>query len=99
MNPRPEIYGSICSDSQVALQAIQDAKTMSPLVQRCQKALNDISTWNTVGLYRVPGHAGVQRRGNKITNKLTTDGSVQKFIGPEPSLGVSMQNMERKIKC
>jgi len=89
-NPRPEVYVGICSDSQAALQAIQDAKTMSPLVQQCQKAVNDIFTWHIVGLYQVPGHAGVQRRGNKITNKLTTDGSVQKYVGPEPSLGVSM---------
>jgi hypothetical protein len=82
----------------ICQQAIQDAKTMSPLVQQCQKAVNDIFTWHTVGLYQVPGHAGVQRRGNEITNKLTTDGSVQKYVGPEPSFGVSMQNIERKIK-
>jgi hypothetical protein len=39
---RPERYGSICSDSQAALKALQAAKTMFPLVQQCQKALNDI---------------------------------------------------------
>jgi len=42
-------------DSQAALKALQAART-SPLVQQCQKALNDISTWHTVGLYWVPGH-------------------------------------------
>jgi len=50
-----------------------------------------------VGVYWVPGHSGV--RGNKITDKLTRDGSVQKFVGPELSLGVSRQNVRRKIKC
>jgi len=40
MNPRPEMYVSICSGGQAALKAIQDAKTMPPLVQQCQKALN-----------------------------------------------------------
>jgi ribonuclease HI len=49
-------------DSQAALKALQAAKTMSPLVRQCQQALNDISTWHAVGLYWVPGHAGV--RGN-----------------------------------
>jgi len=37
-------YVSICSDSQAALTALQAAKTTSPLVRRCQKALIDIST-------------------------------------------------------
>jgi len=41
---RPEKYVSICSDSQVALKALQAAKTTSPLVQLCQQPLNDIST-------------------------------------------------------
>jgi ribonuclease HI len=54
---RPEKYMSICSDSQAALKALQ--AVTSPLVQQCQKALNDISTRHAVGLYWVPGHAGV----------------------------------------
>jgi ribonuclease HI len=58
--------------------------------------LNDISTRNIVGLNYVPGHAGVG--GNEIADKLTKDGSVQKFLRPEPSLGVSRQNIQRKIK-
>jgi len=49
------------------------------------KALNDISTWQNVGLYWVPEHAVVL--GSEIAEKLATDGSVQKFVGPEPSLG------------
>ena len=76
---------SICSDSRAALKALQAARTTSPLVQQFQKALNDISTRHTAGLYWVAGHAGV--RGNKIADKLARGGSVQKFVGPEPSLG------------
>jgi len=38
-----------------------------------------------------PGHAWVQ--GNEITDKLTRDGSVLKFVGPQSSLGVSRQNI------
>jgi hypothetical protein len=49
-----------------------------------------------VGLYWVLGHARV--RENEITDKLARDGSVQKFVGPEPFLGVSRQNIRRKIK-
>jgi len=49
-----------------------------------------------VGLCWVPGHAGV--RGNEIAEKLARDGSVQQFVGPEPFLGVSRQNIRRKMK-
>jgi hypothetical protein len=49
-----------------------------------------------VGLFWVPGHAGV--RGNEITDKLARDGSVQRFVGPEPFLGFSRQNIRIKMK-
>ena len=95
LHGRPEKHVSICSDSQVALKALKATRTMSPVVQQCQKALNDISTWHAVGLYWLPAHAWLQR--NEITDKLTTDGSVQKLAGGEPALGVSRQNIRRKI--
>jgi len=49
-----------------------------------------------VGLYWVPGHAGVQ--GNEILDRLARDGSVLKFVGPEPALGVSRQDIRRGIR-
>jgi hypothetical protein len=51
---------------------------------------------HTVGLYWVPGQAGV--RGKVIADRLARDGSVHKFVGPEPSLGVSRQNIKHKDK-
>jgi len=78
------------------LKALQAAR-MFPMVWQCQKALNDISTLHAVGLYWVPGHVRV--RGNEIADKLARDGSVQRFVGPEPFLGVTKQNMRRKMKC
>ena len=87
---RPEKYVSICSDSQVALKAIQAAKTTSPLVRQCQQMLNDVSARHAVG------HAGI--RGNEIADRLARSGSGQRFIGPEPYLGVSRQNIRRKLK-
>jgi hypothetical protein len=55
---RSEKYVSVCSVSQAALKVLRAIRT-SPLVQQCQKALNDISTQHAVGLYWVAGHAGV----------------------------------------
>ena len=61
-NARPEKCISVCYDREEALKTLLVLKTMSQLVQQCQKALHDISSRYTVGLYWVPGHAGV--RGN-----------------------------------
>jgi len=58
-NARLEKCISICYGSEEALKALLAVKTTSQLMQRCQKALHDISTRYTVGLYWVPGHAGV----------------------------------------
>jgi hypothetical protein len=33
------------------------------------------------------------------TNKLARGGSVQKLVGPEPSMGVSRTNIKNEIKC
>ena len=88
---------SICSDSQVALKALQAIRTMSPLVQQCQKALNNISTRHAVGLYWVAGRVGV--RGNEIADELARGSCVLGFLGPGPALGVSVQDIRRKISC
>jgi len=61
------------------------------MVRQWQQALNDISTRHAVGLYWVPGHAGV--RGNDIADKLAKSGFVQRFVGLESFLGVSRQNI------
>jgi hypothetical protein len=90
----PEKYVSICSASQAALKALQAGKTTSPLVRQCQQALNDISTWPTVGLYWVPDHAGV--RGNEIADRPARNVSAQRFVGPEPFLGVSRQTIRKR---
>jgi hypothetical protein len=41
-------------------------------------------------------HAGV--RGNEIADRLARSGSAQRFVGPEPFLGVSRQVIRRKMK-
>ena len=70
--------------------------TYSTLVQQCQQVLNYISIQHAVGLYWVPGHAGV--RGKEIADELPRSGSVQQFVGSEPFLGVSRQNIRTKMK-
>jgi len=85
---------SICSDSQAALNALRAVRTTSPLVHHCQKALNDISFRHVVGLFSVPGNAGIQ--GNEIAAGLARGGAVLRFLGPEPVLGVSRQDLQMR---
>jgi len=92
---RPEKYVSICSDSLAALKARKAVRTMSPLVHQCQKALNDISIRHAVGLFWVPGHAGI--RGNEIADGLARGGTTVRFLGPQPALGVSRRDLQKRL--
>jgi ribonuclease HI len=92
---RSEKYVSICSNSQAALKSLQGTRTTSLLNQQYQRALNDISTRHVVGLYWVPGHAGI--RGNEIADELARSGSVRGFVGPEPALGVSRRSVQHRL--
>jgi hypothetical protein len=42
-----------------------------------------------------PGHAGVSS--NEIADELARGSSALRFVGPEPTLGVSRQNIRRNI--
>ena len=88
-----QIYVSIFPDSQAVLRAVKAAKTTSLLVQQCQKALNNISTRHSAGLFWVPRHSGIC--GNKTANGFT----VHQFVGSEPAFGFLRQITRRKIKC
>jgi hypothetical protein len=66
------------------------------LVHQCHRVLNDISARH-VGLYWVPGHAGV--RGNEIADGLARDGSGRGFVGPKPVLGVSRRDIQNRLSC
>ena len=92
---RPEKYASICSDSLAPLKALKAVRTTSPLVQQCQKALNYISIRYAVGLFWVPGHAGI--RGNEITDGLARGSTALRFLGPEPALGVSRRDLQKRL--
>ena len=51
---------------------------------------------HSVGLYWVCGHVAV--RGNDIAYELVRGESVLKFVGPEQALGVSRQDIRRRIR-
>jgi ribonuclease HI len=55
--------------------------------------MNKIPSKHSVGLFWVHGHSRVC--GNEIANKLTRDGTVCQFVGPELALGISKQNKKK----
>jgi hypothetical protein len=59
--------------------------------------LNDISARHVVGLFWVPGHAGV--RGNEIADGLARDGFALRLLGPKPALGVSRCDIRKRLRC
>jgi ribonuclease HI len=83
--------------SQEALKAFQAAQTRSPLVWQCQRALNDISTHDSVGLFWVSRHPGIC--GNETADELTREGSAHQFVGMEPAMGIYRQNVKKRINC
>ena len=78
------------------MKALQYVRT-SPLAQQYQRALNDISVQHVVGVFWVPGRAGV--RCNEIANELARGGSALGVPAPEPSLGVSRQEIQMRHCC
>jgi len=42
-------------------------------------------------------YTGSGVRGNEITDKLTRGSSALRFLGPEPALGVSRRDMQKRL--
>jgi hypothetical protein len=57
--------------------------------------IKNISARHAVGFYWVLGHVGV--RGNETADSLSRNSSTTGFVGPEPALGVSRQDLRNKI--
>lgn len=84
----------LCTNTSFTLvAALEAAKSTSPWVQQCQKSLNDISTRHSVALSWVLGHSGV--RGDEIADEVARVAAVHLFVGLEPALGISKQNIRK----
>jgi len=47
------------------------------------------------GPFWVPGHAGIG--GNEIADGLARGGTALRFLGPEPALGVSRRDLQKRL--
>jgi ribonuclease HI len=87
---------TICSDSKASLQALSSYTITSSLVLQCWLALQNLSQYNVVELFKVPGHSGVE--GNEKADELARMGSDSQSCGPEPCLALPTMVAKSKIK-
>ena len=48
-----------------------------------------------MGLFWVPGHVGI--RSNEIADGLARGGTALRSLGPEPALGVSRRDLQKRL--
>jgi ribonuclease HI len=91
-------HANICifSDSQAALKALCACKCSSKIVWECILSLRRLCQTNTVNLYWVPGHCGIE--GNEMADNLAKLGSNSQFVGPEPFCGISNCSIKMEIR-
>ena len=86
----------IFSDSQAALKALKSLTCQSKLVWECIENLRKLCIKNTVRLYWVPGHCGIE--GNEEADTLARQGSDGFPNGSEPFCEVSTCVKKIEIK-
>jgi ribonuclease HI len=86
----------VCSDSRASLVALTSYTISSSLVYQCWHSLQELSDYNRVKLFWVPGHGDID--GNEKADELARKGSETKFCGPEPFLPLSPSVVRRNTK-
>ena len=95
-NARSEKCISICSKIPAALKALQTAKTIPPSHGTAKGSERHFHPPSCAALWG-PGHSGIHE--NETAKELTREGSVHQFVRLQPALGISRQNIKKKMKC
>jgi ribonuclease HI len=85
-SPR-ESYIIINSDSQAAINAIQNPRTISKIVKEARNALNALAKDRTVILRWIPGHSNIL--GNEEADTLAKAGVMQPRNEHDPNIGLA----------
>ena len=86
----------VFSDSQAALKALCSTRVSSKGVHSCRKAVESLARLgNDVKLIWIPGHEG--HRGNEAADQAAKRASEEFFLGPEPSLPISLSSCKSAV--
>jgi ribonuclease HI len=86
---------TIYSDSQAAVKALQGNKLLTRSVLECSNRLNELGRTNEVSLKWIPAHQGYS--GNEKADTLAKQGSDGPFVGPLPSLPISLSRVRGEV--
>ena len=84
------------SDSKAALQALDNVEINSRIVYETVQKLNKLGNSNMIKLAWVPGHSNIEGS-NDTADSLARQGSSNRFIGPEPYIGVPWSTIKSCI--
>ncbi len=86
----------IITDSQAAMLAIKNPKSVSKTINVCKQALCSISCVNQVAIHWIKGHSG--HPGNEAADWLAKKASMQVLTGPEPTIPIPYCILKEELK-
>ncbi len=86
----------IITDSQAAMLALKNPKSVSKTINICRQALYSVSCVNRVAIHWIKGHSG--QSGNEAADRLAKNVSIQVIAGPDPAIPIPYCILKEELK-